>query len=47
MSKYSLEKDKLIGHELIVKRKGLFKKEISLKDLSYNALINNILSQMD
>jgi hypothetical protein len=47
MFKCYLEDDKTIGHEVIAKRKGLFKKEVSLTNLSYNSLIKNILSQMD
>ena len=34
-----MEEDKLIGHELVIRRTGLFRKELSLKDIYYNDLI--------
>jgi hypothetical protein len=45
--KYLLEEDKLIGHDLIVQRNGLFRKKLSLKEIYYNDLINGIISKFD
>jgi len=47
MSEYLLEPDNLIGHKLIVKRKGMFKLKLVLKNISYNQVINSILCNME
>ncbi len=39
MYQYLLKKDRLIGHELIVQRESLFRRQLSLKDIYYNDLI--------
>jgi len=46
MSKLFLEEDKLIGHQLIAKRKSLFKKEFYLKGVYYNDLMEDIISNI-
>jgi hypothetical protein len=45
--KYLLEEDKLIGHDLIVQRNGLFRKKLSLRGVYYNNLIKGIISKFD
>ncbi len=42
MPKYTLEEDKLIGHELVIRRKGLFGRELFLRDVYYNDLIRTL-----
>jgi hypothetical protein len=42
-----LEEDKLIGHKLIVQRKGLLGKKLSLKNIYYNDLITGITCKFD
>jgi hypothetical protein len=44
---YLLEKNKLIGHDLIVQRNGLFRKKLFLRGIYYNNLINGIMSKFD
>jgi len=44
MSNCFLEKDELIGHKVIEKRKGLFGKEVSLRGVYYNNLVKEIES---
>jgi hypothetical protein len=39
-----LEQDEPIGHKVLEKRKGLFGKEVYLKEVSYNSLIKEIES---
>ena len=47
MGNYLLKEDKLIGHKLIVQRKGLLRKKLSLKDIYYNDLITGITCRFD
>ena len=42
MSEYTLEEDKLIGHELVIHRRGLFRRELFLRDVYYNDLIRTL-----
>jgi hypothetical protein len=44
---YLLKKDRLIGHKLVVQRKGLIRLELSLKDVYYNQLIGDLEKQFD
>jgi len=39
MSKYLLNEDKLIGHELVINKISLYRKKLFLKDVYYNDLI--------
>jgi hypothetical protein len=47
MADYLLQEDRLIGHKIVIQKKGLFKRKLFLKGVYYNDLINSMIEAGD